>query len=318
MASKRFVFPGLFSSWLAVLFCCLLISSAAANPFLGGGAPAKQKKEAITATVAPQKQDEQEVTFLSKIMTKITVTQLELKQKMSGYIREYKEGGSKTPLLTLFFLAFLYGCIHAAGPGHGKGIAVAYTLGKGKSFGSGLLLGSLISVIHAGSAMGVVFILQWVFHKNIAINLDTVTRTSQLFSFGLLTVIGIVFLFTSIMEWLKKDSESHDNRAGKIFTNPFITALAIGAVPCPGVIMILLFCLSLGQMMLGIGLGIAVSIGMALTITLAVWLTIAGKKAAFLATAGWTAFFDVLEKLLHTISALLLTVFGALLFLSVY
>lgn len=303
--------------FLTLALLWLFVSSAVANPFLGGGQP-RQKKD-VTSVVAVEKQ-EQKISILSKIMTRITATQLELKQKMSGYIREYKEEGRSGPLVTLIMLAFLYGCIHAAGPGHGKGIAVAYTLGNGKSFGAGLVLGTLIAFIHAGSAMVVVFTLQWILHRNISTSLDQVTRASQLFSFGLLTVIGIVFLIASVREWFGSEpaSKAEQVNSGKIFTTPFTTALAIGVVPCPGVIMILLFCLSLDQLVLGVGLGFAVSIGMALTITLAVWLTIAGKKAVFSATAGWGSVLGFLEKFLHTASALLLTVFGGLLFLSAF
>lgn len=300
---------------VAFLFVILLLNgtyipSLKANPFLGTPKSSQEKK----APIVVEKQ-KTEITFISQTMMKISLTQLKLRQTMSKYIRDYKEKNEWTPLLPLFLLSFLYGVIHAAGPGHGKGIAVAYTLSKGSSFTSGLTLGSLIALFHAGSAIALVLLLQVIFHKSITSNLDAVTQKSQLISYALLTLIGLLFLISSLREWFEKEEPSKtQNHISKTFTNPVSAALAIGIVPCPGVIMILLFCLSLGQMTLGVLLGITVSFGMALTITTAVWISIAGKNFFFSATPHWKTTFGFLEKFLHTTSALLLTSMGAFLF----
>ena len=77
--------------------------------------------------------------------------------------------------------------------------------------------------------------------------------------------------------------------------------------------MILLFCLSLGQMILGILLCATVSIGMAMTITLAVWLALAGQKLTISLTNKSRSGLHNVEHGMHFFSGLILTSLGALL-----
>ena len=44
-------------------------------------------------------------------------------------------------------------------------------------------------------------------------------------------------------------------------------ALAVGLVPCPAVVMVMLFCLSMDALALGLVLAVFISLGMALTIS---------------------------------------------------
>ena len=45
-------------------------------------------------------------------------------------------------------------------------------------------------------------------------------------------------------------------------------AVAVGLVPCPAVVMVMLFCLSMDVVILGLLLAVCISIGMATTISL--------------------------------------------------
>ncbi len=283
------------------------ISSAyATNPFLE--TPQKTEKQ-VQAHITHTKG---KLSYLSQLIAKITLLQMKIKEKISAHVKNFKKTGAAGPLIPLFLLAFGYGAIHAAGPGHGKGIAMTYAMGKGRTFRSGATLGVLIAAVHAGSAIVLVFFLQLILHKNVLTNVSSVSQKAQIVSYGLLTLIGLILLAGSLYEWFEKEEQTSEGRLHTAGNNPFIAALAIGLVPCPGVIMILLFCLSLQQLFLGILLGIAVSFGMALTITAAVWISLAGKKTALCATGRWQKIFSFLEKALHTLSALLLTIIGVL------
>ena len=55
--------------------------------------------------------------FKSPVLVKIILWQHQLKQKMSELIRVARSEGRVKPLIVLIGLAFLYGVIHAAGPG---------------------------------------------------------------------------------------------------------------------------------------------------------------------------------------------------------
>lgn len=304
-----------FLFFFTLLFLCGLFAgvspSYSSNPFLSK--PAEVEKNTDKPSLQSSEKKELKKALLPQIMARITLLQMQMKQKISTHVRNFKENGKFTPLIPIFLLAFSYGAVHAAGPGHGKGIAMTYSLGKGRTFRSGFMLGSLIATVHAGSAILLVLLLQLILHQNVTTSLDSVTQKTQIVSYGLLTLIGAVLLIASLFEWFEKEEHSSSpGRMQKAGNNPLIAALAIGIIPCPGVIMILLFCLSLDQLILGILLGIAVSLGMALTITFAVWLSLAGKKTALAATSRWEKTFNFVEKFIHTFSALLLTSIGML------
>lgn len=58
-----------------------------------------------------------------------------------------------------------------------------------------------------------------------------------------------------------------------------LPAVFIGMIPCPGVVLVVLFCLSLGLPRLGIMLACAITLGMASTLSLFVLTAMAGKAA---------------------------------------
>jgi ABC-type nickel/cobalt efflux system permease component RcnA len=216
----------------------------------------------------------------------------------------------------MFVLAFVYGGVHAAGPGHGKTIAMTYVLTSGGSYRSGAFLGAMIALTHAGSAIMLVFLLQVVLDVSISRNMDSAIRITQIVSYALICLIGLYILMSSIKAWHKKEQNKDINRQEAIINSPLSAAITIGMVPCPGVIMILLFCLALGQSLLGFLLCCMVSIGMALTITLAVGISLSAKKLVFQLPTWGRDRQIYTEYILHCLSGVVLAIIGGLLLLA--
>ena len=277
-----------------------------ANPLTGSRTPPPESRP-IESTPA--------TSIFSELITKTTILQMQLKQKIAAFVHDFKKSGSIAPLLPLFLLSFLYGSVHAAGPGHGKAIAMSYTLAKGKRYLSGILLGGLIAIIHAGSAISLVVLLRYVLEKAITTSLESATQATQIVSYGLICLIGLYLLvkgFYSLLNGFSHQDGQHPNKSH--YANTFTAALAIGIIPCPGVIMMLLFCLSLEQLVLGMLLCAAVSLGMALTISVSVWISLAGKKLLLHFTGRTQQRFHQTENLLSCLSGLLLATMGGLFF----
>ena len=300
------------SSGTAAIFILLLVvigisltTPSAANPLTGSSFPAGKP------TVVKQNQAGG---IVSTVISRIIFLQMQINKRIASHVHNFRKDGKIIPLLPLFLLAFAYGAVHAAGPGHGKAIAMTYTLAKGRSYGSGLLLGMMIALIHAGSAILLVFLLRVVLEKTISTSLTTITRITQIVSYGMICSIGLYICISSISSWFrKKQNECNIEKSGTAIESPLTAAIAIGIVPCPGVIMILLFCLSLEQSTLGFLLCCAVSIGMALTITFSVWLSLAGKKLTLhISVAGKNRFMHA-EQALHCLSGVALASVGGLL-----
>jgi len=248
----------------------------------------------------------------------ITVWQHQLNRKVADLVRKSKETNSMKPLAFLLAVAFAYGVIHAAGPGHGKGFAVSYILSQRPSLLQGVLFGSLIALFHGLSGIMFVLIIRIILQKNISGTLEEVTRITQIISFSLITCLGLGILIKSIYKWIKSAKSSHTafnkNHKRHIY-GPLLSALVVGMIPCPGVVMVMLFALSMNLVGLGIMLGVTLSLGMALTITCVVAIVISGKTISLGMVAKHGSLGITLEYLIETIAGLMIACLG-LLFLA--
>lgn len=230
---------------------------------------------------ADMQYQETEVPFGKRIVTEIVLWQYKLKKKMTELIRIAQTGESLRPLLLLMGIAFLYGAIHAAGPGHGKLVAISYALSHRLSIRGGVLFGLCIALFHGFSgAIGVLclrYIIQWSVNETLA----SVTIVTQVVSFGLIALLGAVILLTNgrtlFFPSLQK-TETPSEGTSRSGILPW--AWTVGLIPCPAVVMVMLFCLSMNVLVLGLLLAICISLGMAATISFVVTSVLLGKTGA--------------------------------------
>ena len=178
---------------------------------------------------------------------------------IASNFREIKDELSITALLIIFGISFIYGVIHALGPGHGKALVTSYFISNKKSYKEAFKLGYLISIIHAFSALTVTFILYFIIKTMISKNFHETSIYMTKFSGLLIIMVGIYLFF-----------EHHKSQKEKIDSNKSIYALATSAaiVPCPGVMTVVLFSLMMGKIIVGVIASILMSIGMGITISL--------------------------------------------------
>ena len=217
--------------------------------------------------------------FKSQLFVKIILWQHQLKQKMSELIRMSQNEKRVQPLAVLIGLAFLYGVIHTAGPGHGKVVAMSYVLSHRATILGGVLFGLCFAIIHALSGAVGVIGLRYIIQSSVSETLASVTTTTQIVSFGLITLLGLIILikhgyaFVNIATSNKERSSDKASRKGVL-----AWAVTVGLVPCPAVVMVMLFCLSMDAIILGLLLAACISIGMAITISFVVITIVMGKS----------------------------------------
>jgi ABC-type nickel/cobalt efflux system permease component RcnA len=141
------------------------------------------------------------------------------------------------------------------------------------------------------------------------------TSITQVISYSLITCLGIIIFFKSIYNWTKSKT-AHPEPRKKLFANPLITALAVGIIPCPGVVMVMLFAISLDLTWLGILLGATISFGMASTVTLIVMAGMSGKSAILSSASNHSRILTVLEHMIETMAGLLMTCLGFILLIT--
>ena len=258
---------------ITILILLLFLSPV---PWASASDPFTAKPEKRDTTPGPA--------FKSKFFVKIITWQYLLKEKITLLLRQAKDADTIRPLFFLVMAAFIYGVIHAAGPGHGKAIALSYVLSQRPSYIHGILFGNFIALFHGISGIVFVLFVRLILNTSITNNLDHVTRITQISSYSIIACLGLGILIHSLYKLIKNNAEKQrhfDNRQTRQYLNPFLSAFVVGCIPCPGVVMVMLFALSMDLIGLGIILGITISIGMALTLSIVVLIAISGKVASF-------------------------------------
>jgi len=294
----------LFYLWV-VCMVVILPPALAQNPFTAK--PESKARHMTTHAVAK-----------NSFLTMITRWQHRLNRKMADLVREAKETHSVKPLAFLLLVAFAYGMLHAAGPGHGKALAVSYILSQRPKLFRGMFFGSCIALFHGLSGILFVLIIHIILQKNITGTLEDVTRTTQMISFGLIACLGLGILIKSGYKWIKSakgGQPDYNGNHNRHLYGPLLSALVVGIIPCSGVVMVMLFALSMKLVGLGIMLGLTISMGMALTITCVVVMVMSGKAVSLGMAEGHGSLAITMENLIEAISGLMVASLG-LLFLA--
>jgi|GEM_PF-6365627 len=158
-----------------------------------------------------------------------------LNTEIASSFRQIDESGLYGSLI-IIAIAFIYGVIHAVGPGHGKALVGTYFLSHKEKISSAFKIGYMVAIIHAISAFILTFVIYYmiegIFSKTFNQSVEVMYKISGI----LIIFVGFYLIYELKKEWNKTDT-INTNRLKK----PYVLALSVGIVPCPGVMTILLF-----------------------------------------------------------------------------
>jgi len=240
----------------------------------------------------------------NQLLQQLIMWQYELNRYISTTIRSLNDENNITVSITILAIAFLYGLIHAAGPGHGKALVAFYFTSNKSDYKKAFKMGYMISIIHAISALiftfGIFFILKTMFRRNF----NDFTNIAMQISAVMIMLVGLYLIYEAFI-----NRKSKEEKISKQNKSEYAVAFSAGVVPCPGVMTIVLFCIMLNHYILGILAALTMSIGMGLTISTAGILSIAinKKSKGVLSSKAY---------LLEMIGSLLVFSLGLFLFLS--
>lgn len=132
-----------------VLAATLLPTMATASSYLGRGGGA-------TPPAAPVTEAAVGAGILGPVLMQIIAWQGELNALISGRLGEAVREGTILPALTVIGLAFVYGVLHAAGPGHGKVAVAGYLAGRPADARTSMVMGIAISLMQGAVAILVI------------------------------------------------------------------------------------------------------------------------------------------------------------------
>jgi ABC-type nickel/cobalt efflux system permease component RcnA len=250
-----------------------------ADPLTGGGAP-------------PEASITDRLPLGAGLVMRLATAQRDLNDSISDAFRRVRDTQSRSAMALILGLAFLYGVLHAVGPGHGKAVVASYFVANHSRWTSGIVMGSVISLIQGASAIVLVgllaIVLQWR-------QFDVLNRSTlvEFVSYGLIAALGLVMFYRAVTgKGCAHDhgpahphEHEHHDHVPIVYAATSATALdmrlivATGLTPCASAIIILLFALANQSLGVGIAAVASLAIGMAITVSTIGVASILGRRA---------------------------------------
>lgn len=279
--------------------------------------------------------------WASDALAWVRTAQGEYQRALTDAVRALREDHPVTAALTLGGLSFLYGVLHAVGPGHGKAVIGTYAAANLRQVRRAIVLSFGAGLVQALSAIVLVSAAFLVIAGGTRWAAQAGERYLEPASYALIAALGVWLIARSAWPWLRRlagrakrphehehKPHAHDDAGGcghDHMPGPTQVAaagswrqiaalsLAVGLRPCTGAILVLVLSFSLGLWAAGVAAALFMGLGTALTVSvLAVLASTIGKAAV----PGGTAERGVWPRLLGFAGGGLILALGLTLFLA--
>jgi ABC-type nickel/cobalt efflux system permease component RcnA len=274
-----------------------------------------------------------------------------MQRQLARSVTQLKAGNALAATLTLAGLSFIYGVIHAIGPGHGKAIISSYVIANEETVRRGVIISFIAAALQALTAVALVSVLLIAFNASgLAVNawatqLETV-------SYALIALVGFYLLSTRLMRLWRRwrgrtpaeghHDHSHDNghhhhhghrhhhhAAGeacdhivdaRALAGPFswrkamAVVFSVGIRPCTGAILVLVFALTQGLFWAGVAATFAMALGTAITVAVLATLALGSRELALKLGGTSRSWADAVWTTCAIGGATVILLFGLILF----
>jgi nickel/cobalt exporter len=307
---------------LMLLFCVLFSDPvlAAQKTFFSDGQDEKKAEEEVTPRQEDQKVTKEKggLQVLQPVFSLLSVWQKKLRGQLTHVSRDIRGNPWGQSFLLFLILSFVYGVIHALGPGHGKSIVFSYFLSRPGRYVHGVLMGNLITFVHVFSAVAIVLGFYLTLKTAGLSSFEHVRGMLEKISYALLMLLGLFLVLYKVRELTRGTLTNLQEykTAEADFKHLALMALATGLVPCPGAALILLFTITLDILIPGLIAMVCIALGMGVTTTLFALFSIASRNTIFRVTLRKQKVFVLSSTALSLLGACAITMIGSLLFFS--
>lgn len=201
-----------------------------------------------------------------------------MQQNIQEAIATLKNEGTFTAYTLFLGISFLYGLLHAAGPGHGKALISSYLFATKHRYTKAFSMAALIGIVHTFAAFLLTLVIYALF--DLFFNAFFTNVTYYATKLSALIIMGIAgYLIFGKIKAMKNTP-----KIISFSTHPFAcrcsacypksqssdwgVVLSAGIIPCPGTITIFIFALNTGAYLLGFLAALSMSLGMSCVIAL--------------------------------------------------
>jgi len=209
--------------------------------------------------------DESFITLLSNKLATLT-------KEIKANLAEIKSSDSIFAVIPLLIFSFIYGTIHALGPGHGKALVSSYFLANNRSYLQAGVISLFIGVVHSFSAFILTFSIYYFIDVLLSkFMLDVEYFTTKISALVIMAIAILLFIKKFRAKKIVKWSTSlHTSSCGcascKNDSSDIAVVFLAGVIPCAGTVTIFIFTLSQDMLFIGFLSAIFMSLGMSLII----------------------------------------------------
>jgi nickel/cobalt exporter len=274
------------------------------NPFLSS------ENEQNETQTRKQNRTSIRIPFLTGQFRQIVKIQRDLYVKLSQTIKDIKEGNSPYAYPLLALVVFLYGIIHAAGPGHGKVFVMSYFLSRRAPLLKGFMFAFSVAFMHAAISSLAVLVTYFVLERGVMSSLDNTQNIMMIISYSFIIAAGFFLLVTAI---INKGHHNHGEDRIEFDSRHFFSmAFSIAMTPCPATILILLFALTNGLVLGGIFAVVFLAFGMGLTLGVVALVTIGTSEGSISILSRYTTLGKQAGQVMSFIGPLLIITIGSI------
>lgn len=275
--------------------------------------------------------------------------QVDLQRGLAADVRAVRDGGwlAAGPLV---LLSFLYGIVHAAGPGHGKAVIGAYVLADGRRLRRGMAIAwasALAQAVTATLLMTVAVLVLGMAGRQVMPAALWMERAG----YGLIVLIGCLMLWRGWRggrdhghhhhghhehdhtgheghEHAHHEHEGHHHgpdcgadcghlplptaQATESWRHAGLLVLSVGLRPCSGALLVLTFAAALGVYGAGVVATFAMALGTAITVSALAVLAVGSRRVATAVAAGDVRWLGRIESGLGLLAGVALMAMGGL------
>lgn len=254
-----------------------LSAPAWANPFFAGNptteSDEKNEEQELIEPSAPTKRS-----LSVSLLAPVFAWQQKVYRSVSQKLSAFRDAPAPLDLVIILGLSFLYGALHALGPGHGKVISATWFSVRSARWYHAVGFSLSTAFLHALTAFLIMLILKVVLNTFTMIRFDALVQKARLASFGLIILTGVTLFVLRLLSHFRTPKDDKKKQATRLGFWGMV--LAIGIVPCPGALIIMLFAYSMNMFWLGGSAVLAMSLGMGLSMALVNLLVLGGRTGA--------------------------------------
>jgi nickel/cobalt exporter len=281
-------------------------------------------------------------------------TQQSLQRELTVGVKSLKGEHAMAGAAMLALLSFIYGVVHAVGPGHGKMIISSYVVANEQTVRRGVIISFIAAALQALSAIALVGIFAFAMNAT-GLQINAWSKQLETVSYALIALVGFWLLTTQLVRLFRRwqnsrameahgpghdhyhgehghdhyHTDHHDHAEGKAcnhivdareLAGPFdwrkimAVVFSVGIRPCTGAILVLVFALTQGLFWAGVAATFAMALGTAITVAALATLALGSRELVLSLGGSSGAWANAVWSICSIGGAMIILLFGLILF----